>query len=72
MEALLAKEDDAAAAAAEASTESDASSSKHKKSKDKDCDCCVHHSSTSENDALEEMRVMMVKTLMYTFPEFCR
>ena len=45
-----------------------------------DCGCCTNHNSaTSEDDdhvdqmeETEEMRAMMVRTLMHTFPEFCR
>ena len=66
------------AAAADSSSESDACSAKPKKSKSKKaCDCCSHHRATSAGEAekmeeTEEMRAMMVKTLMHTFPIICR
>ena len=75
-------DDDAATAAGasaseEGSSESDASSSRPKGSKKKGCDCCSHRRAEAGEAALkmeetEEMRVMMVKTLMHTFPGFCR
>ena len=78
----LANDDEAASAGAsaseEGSSESDAaSSSRPKGSKKKGCDCCSHRRTEAEEAALkmeetEEMRVMMVKTLMHTFPGFCR
>ena len=73
---LANEEDPAAAAAAGASSENRACSAKPKKSKSKKgCDCCVHHNSKDEAlkmDETEEMRAMMVKTLMYSLSEFCR
>ena len=75
----LANEDDAATGAAEAESSSESESDKPKKmSKSKkgcgDCSCCSHHHTTSADDLVkeEEMRAMMVKELIYTFPEFCR
>ena len=67
-----------ASASEEGSSESDAaSSSRPKGSKKKGCDCCSHRRTEAEEAALkmeetEEMRVMMVRTLMHTFPGFCR
>ena len=75
----LANDDDAATAGAsaseEGSSESDAASSTRPKgSKKKGCDCCSHRRTEAalKMEETEEMRVMMVKTLMHTFPGFCR